>query len=55
MTVYRPKGSDFLATTIDQVMTPLYVLRAAVTLPQDRLILPSDAALGQSVRTGLSL
>lgn len=52
MTVYRPKGSDFLATTIDQVMTPLYVLRAAVTLPQDRLILPSDAALGQSVRTG---
>lgn len=52
MTVYRPKGADFLATTIDQVMTPLYVLKAAVTLPQDRLILPSDVALGQSVRTG---
>ena len=52
MTVYRPKGTDILAANIDGQLTPLYVLKAAVTVPQDRLILPSNAALGQSVRGG---
>ena len=36
MTVYRPKGTNILATNINGVLTPLYVLKAAVTLPQDR-------------------
>lgn len=50
--IYRPKGTDILAANIEGKMTPLYVLKAAVTLPQDRSILPGDAALGQSVRKG---
>lgn len=53
--IYRPKGTDVLAANIDGNMTPLYVLKASVTLPQDRSILPSDAAMSKSVRTGYLL
>ena len=50
--IYRLKGTDVLAADVNGAMTPLYVLKAAVTLPQDRALLPSDAALGQSVKKG---
>lgn len=50
--IFRPKGTDVLAAEINGQMTLLYALKAMVTLPQDRSILPSDAAMGKSVRTG---
>lgn len=50
--VFRLKGRDVLATTIDGKLTALYVLRASVTIPQDRGILPSDEAMGGSVKRG---
>lgn len=50
--IYRPKGTDILAATIDGEMTPLYVLKAAVTVPQDRNLLPSNANMQRAVKTG---
>lgn len=50
--VFRLGKTDVLAADVDGVPTPMYVLRASVTLPQDRSILPSDAELERSVKTG---
>lgn len=50
--VFRLKGRDVLAAKIEGKLTPLYVLRAAVTVPQDRAILPGDEAMGASVKRG---
>lgn len=50
--VFKLKGRDVLATTIDGRLIALYVLRASVTIPQDRSILPSDEAMGGSVKRG---
>ena len=43
---------DFLATSSGGVFTPLYILRKSVKVPQDRGLLPSDAAMQKSVMTG---
>lgn len=50
--VYRMGKTDVLAADIEGVPTPMYVLKAAVTVPQDRSLLPPDAALERSVRLG---
>ena len=51
-TIFRPKKADYLATVIDGQITPLYLLRQAVTVPQERGLMPSDGAMQSSVRRG---
>ena len=53
--IYRPKGTDVLAATIDGTMTPLYALKKMVKVPQDRKILPSDASMNKSAKTGYAM
>lgn len=50
--VFRLPKTNVLAADIDGNVTALYVLKAAVTLPQDRSILPSDKELVRSANTG---
>lgn len=50
--IFRIPKTDVLAAEIGGALTALYVLRASVTLPQERGLLPSQAAMERSVKTG---
>lgn len=53
-TVFRPKGTNILATTDKQGdLVPLYALVRAVTLPQDRAMLPTDADMRKAAARGM--
>ena len=50
--LFRPKGKDYLMADIDGEATVIYLLRRAVTVPQDRTLLPSDADLDRAAKQG---
>ena len=50
--LFRPKGKDYLMADVEGTPTVIYLLRKAVTVPQDRTLLPSDEALNKSAKRG---
>lgn len=50
--LFRPKGKDYLMADVEGTPTVIYLLRKAVTMPQDRTLLPSDEALNKSAKRG---
>ncbi len=50
--LFRPKGKDYLMADVEGTPTVIYLLRKAVTVPQDRSLLPSDEALSKSAKKG---
>ena len=52
-TFFRPKGAKALfGKGPDGQIRPMYALKAHVRLPQDRSLLPTDAAIRNAARTG---
>ncbi len=50
--LFRPKGKDYLMADLEGTPTVIYLLRKAVTIPQDRGLMPSDAELKASAKKG---
>ncbi|MCL2103455.1 MAG: hypothetical protein FWH21_00130 [Kiritimatiellaeota bacterium] len=52
--IFRPKGADYLAYSPGPgQVVPLYILAKSVLIPQDRSLLPTDAAMGGAAKEGI--